>query len=89
MDYLEPNEGVVLVKVQAGGAAEAANLREGDVILAINGKRVDETTLFATLKDVKRGEPFKVEFLRKLRWQETTAILAAEPARLVSVKGAQ
>ena len=73
--YLEPNEGVMIVQVQPNGAAAAAYLVAGDMILAINGKRVDETTLFATLKEVKRGEPFKVEFLRKNKWNETTAVI--------------
>ena len=52
--YLEPNEGVMIVQVQPNGAAAAAYLVAGDMILTINGKRVDETTLFATLKEVKR-----------------------------------
>ena len=73
--YLEPNEGVMIVQVQPNGAAAAAYLVAGDMILAINGRRVDETTLFATLKEVKRGEPFKVEFLRKNKWNETTAVI--------------
>ena len=73
--YLEPNEGVMIVQVQPNGAAAAAYLVAGDMILAINGKRVDETTLFAVLKEVKRGEPFKVEYLRKNKWNETTAII--------------
>jgi len=73
--YLEPNEGVMLVQVQSTGAAAAANLVAGDMILAINGKRVDETTLFATLREVKKGEPFKVEYLRKNKWNETTAVI--------------
>jgi len=73
--YLEPNEGVMIVQVQPNGAAAAAYLVAGDMILAINGKRVDETTLFAALKEVKRGEPFKVEFLRKNKWNETTAVI--------------
>src|SRR4051812_21279117 len=73
--YLEPNEGVMLVQVQPNGAAAAANLIAGDMVLAINGKRVDETTLFATLKEVKKGEAFKVEYLRRNKWNETTAVI--------------
>lgn len=73
VDYLEPNEGVLLVKIEAGSAAEAAQLRAGDIVLAINGKRVDETTLFATLREIPRGESFKIEYLHKERWRETSA----------------
>src|SRR5881392_1976730 len=50
IDYLEPNEGVLLVQVQPGGAADAAHLKAGDLVLGVDGKRVDETTLFATLR---------------------------------------
>ena len=32
--YLEPNEGVMLVQVQPSGAAAAANLIAGDMVLA-------------------------------------------------------
>jgi S1-C subfamily serine protease len=73
--YLEPNEGVMLVKVQPGSAAAAARLKDGDMVLAINGKRVDETTLFATIRDIKRGEPFRVEFLRDGKWNETKVVI--------------
>src|SRR5262249_35152149 len=69
--YLEPNEGVVLVKVEPGSAAAAGQLKSGDLVLAINGQRVDETTLFAAIKAIPRGEAFKVEFLRDKRWKET------------------
>jgi serine protease Do len=74
-DYLEPNEGVVLAKVEAGSAAAAAQLKEGDIVLAINGKRVDETTLFAAIRAIPRGEAFKVEYLHDLRWKETWATI--------------
>ena len=73
--YLEPNEGVILVKVQPGSAAAAARLKDGDMVLAIDGKRVDETTLFATVRDIKRGEPFRVEFLRDGKWNETKVVI--------------
>jgi predicted metalloprotease with PDZ domain len=73
--YLEANEGVVLTEVEFDGAAYAAKLRTGDLVLAINGKRVDETTLFSTLRAIPRGQAFKIEFLRGSRWQETWAVI--------------
>jgi C-terminal processing protease CtpA/Prc len=74
IDYLEPDEGVALIRVSRGSVADVAKLKAGDIVLAINGKRVDETTLFATLRDVKKGEKFRVEFLRGKNWRETEAV---------------
>lgn len=75
LDYLEPNEGVLLVQVQPGGAADAAHLKAGDLVLGVDGKRVDETTLFATLRAIPRGQSFKVEYLRNDKWYSTTATI--------------
>jgi S1-C subfamily serine protease len=75
MPYLQDGEGVVLTAVESGGAAEAANLRAGDLVLAVSGKRVDETTLFATLRDQPRNEAFRVEFLRDGKWHDTWATI--------------
>ena len=69
--YLEPNEGVLLVQVEAGSAAAAGQLKDGDLVLAINGRRVDETTLYATIRSIPHGQAFKVEYLHNQRWKET------------------
>jgi S1-C subfamily serine protease len=69
--YLEPDEGVVLAQVQSRSAAEAAGLRVGDLVLSVNGKRVDETTIFAAIRRAPRNTPFRVEFLRNGGWRET------------------
>ena len=70
MPYLEPDEGVVLAQVQARSAAEAAGLRAGDLVLSVDSKRVDETTIFAAIRDVPRNKPFRVEYLRNGGWRE-------------------
>ena len=77
MDYLVPGEGTIIAQVEPGSAAEAGRLKVGDLILAIDGKRVDETTIFATVREVPRGQAFKVEFLRGGRWQETWVTIDA------------
>lgn len=76
MDYLQPGEGVLIAQITPGGAAEAAHLKTGDMILSVNGKRVDETTIFATLRDVPRGRAFRVEYVRDWKWQAVDVSLA-------------
>jgi S1-C subfamily serine protease len=69
--YLEADEGVVLAQVQSRSAAEAAGLRVGDLVLSVDSKRVDETTIFAAIRRAPRNKPFRVEFLRNGGWRET------------------
>jgi S1-C subfamily serine protease len=71
MPYLEADEGVVLAQVQSRSAAEAAGLRVGDLVLSVDSKRVDETTIFAAIRRAARNKPFRVEFLRNGGWRET------------------
>jgi len=71
MPYLESDEGVVLAQVQPRSAAEAAGLRKGDLVLRIDGRRVDETTIFAAIRETPRNKPFRVEFLRNNGWRDT------------------
>jgi serine protease Do len=71
MPYLHADEGVVLTTVQPGGAAEAAGLRAGDMVLTVSGKYVDETTLYGALRAEPRNHAFRVEFLREGKWKDT------------------
>lgn len=70
MPYLEADEGVVLAQVQTHSAAEAAGLRVGDLVLSVDSKRVDETTIFAAIRVAPRNKPFRVEYLRNGGWRE-------------------
>ena len=70
LPYLEPDEGVLLAQVQDRSAAAAGGLRTGDLVLSVDGKRVDETTLFAAVKQAPRNKAFRVEYLRNGGWHE-------------------
>ena len=70
MPYLEPDEGVLLAQVQRRSAAEAAGLLVGDLVLRVDGKAVDETTLFLAVRQAPRNKAFRVEYLRDNRWRE-------------------
>jgi S1-C subfamily serine protease len=80
-------EGVEVMSVSPSGPAEAAGLRKGDVIVAIDGKPLRKTAdrspsqqLVGHMRSVQPGQPVKVEYLRdgkKLTATATTT--AAEP----------
>jgi hypothetical protein len=43
----------------------------GDLVLSVDGKRVDETTIFAAIRSAPRNNVFRVEYLRNKGWRET------------------
>ena len=71
LPYLEADEGVMIAQVEARSAAASAGLRTGDIVLGVDGKRVDETTMFAAVKRAPRNKPFSVWYLRNGGWHET------------------
>ena len=81
--------GVVVVKVQAGTAAEAAGLQgmqvdsggevvPGDVILAIDGKKVETVAaLFSRLDDYRIGDEVRLRVWRSGREADIAVVLQA------------
>lgn len=62
---IEAEEGVVVVSVTQGSAADEAGLRSGDLIVAFNGRptRIIED-LFSTLRHYKPGDHITLSVLR-------------------------
>lgn len=67
----EPVEGVTIMAVSPGGAADDANLRSGDIITAINGESLSSssaaaanTLLIDFMRGVEAGDELDVEYLR-------------------------
>ena len=57
--------GVIVSEVRRGGAADKAGLKEGDVILAINGQQIgSEVDLYALITDAKPGETWEMQVFR-------------------------
>jgi len=65
--YLQPGErGVTVVGLVAGGPAEAAGIREGDVVLAVNFNTVEtRRDLYEELWKKRAGEKVVFKILRK------------------------
>ena len=63
---LESIEGVYVAEVTDGGAAKLAGMKDGDVITAINGKKLNTVTeLLETVRQYRPGDKVQVEVNRK------------------------
>ncbi len=69
-------KGVMVNSVQAGGPAQAAGFREGDLILSANGRAVESVYgLKRVLNDAGVGGQVRCEVLRDAQRLELTAVL--------------
>ncbi len=67
-DYLKTDYGVLITEIASGGPAEKAGLKPEDVILSLDGRKMEEESQFRQFLSVKRpDEVIKVEVLRKGR----------------------
>lgn len=81
LDELNLDFGVKVVNVTPGSAAEAAGLKEGDVIVEVFGKPVySPARLRHLVLGLKAGEKFTVAYLRDGRRSSVEARLPAAPA---------
>lgn len=70
------NEGVVVVTVEKGSVAEKAGLKKGDVILELNGEKVQDLAHFRfKLYKYSIGDKIKIKYYRDKKISETTATL--------------
>jgi S1-C subfamily serine protease len=75
------NGGVLVASVQPGGPAAHAGMKEGDLIVAVNGKQVRSTDDLATaLAEIKPGTTIPVKVDR----HGTTTTLHVEVGELQS-----
>ena len=73
---LGTNDGVYVSKVEDNGAAKAAGIQEGDVIVSIDGKKVTKMAeLQEILANKRPGDTVKVGILRDKSKKEMTAKL--------------
>lgn len=70
------NEGAYVVQVLAGGGASAAGIREGDVIISVNGRSLRTMNeLQETLAQYRPGDKVEVTLLRSGKQKTVTAEL--------------
>jgi S1-C subfamily serine protease len=73
---IKGKKGVLINQIQTGSAAEKAGIKRGDVIVAINGERVeDPNTLRNKVAGTLPGTEIKVTVLRDGKEQDFTAML--------------
>jgi membrane-associated protease RseP (regulator of RpoE activity) len=81
-DYGFEGKGVRLSGVSAGSPAEKAGLREGDVIVALDGRDVPDVRAYSQLLFSRRpGQEIEVEFEREGRRLRAKATLSARRPR--------
>jgi serine protease Do len=72
--------GAKLTEVVPGGAADKAGLKTGDVVVAMNGKKIaSQATLRSFLETVKGGDAIKVTVKRKDETKELKLVLGSAP----------
>lgn len=68
--------GVYIASVNKGGAAEKSGLREGDIIIDLNGKRVNSAARLQEVMAMYRpGEKIKLTYIRKGKSKTIEAVL--------------
>lgn len=76
-----PGKGVVVTSVHAGGPAEVAGIRKGDIVAAIDGKLVATTDEMETaIGPTPVGKKLKIEVIRGSRHIVHTVTLTRRPA---------
>ncbi|HYM60427.1 MAG TPA: trypsin-like peptidase domain-containing protein [Thermoanaerobaculia bacterium] len=76
-------KGALVARVFAGSPAQAAGLRAGDVIVAVNGKGVDSREAFSTLTATASiGQAVEVTFMREGGSSRTSVRPGEPPANL-------
>jgi S1-C subfamily serine protease len=79
---LEEDTGVLVGQVESDSPAEAAGLRAGDILVALDGKAVGRPgEVSSAVRDLSAGDEVKIEYLRDGKKATATAVLAEAESR--------
>ena len=86
---LGTNEGIYVSKVESNSAGEAAGLKEGDVIVAVDGKKVTKMSELQELMAGKRpGDKLTITYLHNKKKESKTVTLKNAQGNTSIVKSA-
>ncbi len=79
-DRRDGGQGAVIVEVQEGFPAEAAGMRDGDIVIDVDGQTVDGAAgLIAAIRDKEPGDPAEITVVRDGETVTLTATLVERP----------
>ena len=82
---LDKPRGALVSNVEAGGPADRAGLQSGDILLAINGRDVAESSdVPRMIGEMRPGETAKIKIWRKGAAREVSAVIGEAPADRVA-----
>ena len=77
---LEKNRGELVARVVAGEGADKAGLKEGDIVMRVDGREVTpEITLSYIVANIKPGTRIPLDILREGKPMKLTATVGARP----------
>ncbi|MEK6638349.1 MAG: Do family serine endopeptidase [Pseudomonadota bacterium] len=78
---LPKNNGELISRVEPGEAAAKAGIKQGDIIVKVNGRAVTpDTTLSFLVANLSIGSRVPIEFIREGKRQSTTVVLGERPS---------
>jgi serine protease Do len=81
VELYQLDNGIGVIKVDAGGPAESAGLKPGDIITSIDGKQVTSAAdLRELINSSTIGQSVQIVFSRRGKQMRTSAVLTASPA---------
>jgi serine protease Do len=82
--------GVVVVQVEKGSPAERAGLRQGDVILAFNGRKIEDPNVLPRLvASTKPGEKASLDVFRNGKRERVSVTVGESPNETTASAGAK
>lgn len=84
---LEKSEGVLVAEISPDSPAEKAGLKQGDIILEYNNKKIINAGSFRTaIALMSPGEKIDLKILRDSKYQNISVVLAASPETTAKAK---